>query len=236
MAWFNYGEYVPVAEKRKKAEKQVEKLRNKNKNLAPVIIEGKKIATTWWGTAWCKNLESYADYSNRIGRGRSYVRNGFVVDLQIGEGTVHAKVMGSKLYTTKINIDMLSKTNKENIIKTVGRKIDSIADLVEGKFPKDFEALFLTQKKGLFPSPQEIHMDCSCPDWADMCKHVAAVLYGVGARLDENPLLFFKLRGVDVSAFIKASIDEKLSHMMKNAGRTSGRVLEGVDIGELFGV
>lgn len=236
MSWFSYGDYVPVAEKCKKAEKQVEKLRKKNKDLAPVIIEGRKITDTWWGTAWCKNLESYADFGNRIGRGRSYVRNGFVLDLIINEGVVIAKVMGSKVYTTTIKIDILSKANKDSITKAVGRKIDSVADLVEGKFPKDFAELFLTQKKGLFPSPKEIHMNCSCPDGATMCKHVAAVLYGVGARLDEDPLLFFKLRGVDVSAFIKASIEDKLSNMMKNAGRASDRILEDADLSALFGV
>jgi len=236
MSWFSYGEYVPVAEKRKQAQKEVAKLRKKNSGLSPVVIEGKKIANTWWGTAWCKNLESYADFSNRIGRGRSYVRNGFVLDLKIEEGAIVAKVLGSRIYTTEIEIDILSEANKISITEAVGREIDSVADLVEGKFPKDFEDLFLTQKKGLFPSPREIHMDCSCPDWATMCKHVAAVLYGVGARLDEDPLLFFKLRGLDVSAFIKASIDEKLAHMMKNVGRASDRVLEDVDLGELFGV
>lgn len=236
MSWFSYGEYVPVAEKRKKAEKQLQKLLKKDKNLAPIIIEGRKIATTWWGTAWCKNLESYADYSNRIERGRSYVRNGFVLDLKIDEGVVTAKVFGSDIYTVKIEIDVLSKAKKGRITKAVGRKIESITDLVEGKFPKDFEEIFLTQKEGLFPSPKEIKMDCSCPDWATMCKHVAAVLYGVGARLDEDPLLFFKLRGIDVSTFIKASIEEKISHMMKNAGRTSERILEDADLNELFGV
>jgi len=236
MAWHKYGEYVPVGEKRKKAERQVAKLRKKDKELAPVIIEGRKIASTWWGSAWCKNLESYADFSNRIGRGRSYVRNGSVIDLKIDEGVVVAKVMGSRVYTTTINIDVLSKTNKDSITKAVGRQIESVADLVEGKFPKDFEKVFLTQKKGLFPSPNEIHLDCSCPDWATMCKHVSAVLYGVGARLDKDPLLFFKLRGMDISAFIKASIEEKLSNMMKNAGRASERILEDADLSELFGV
>jgi len=236
MSWFNYGEYVPIAKKREKAEKQLEKLREKNNEINPIIIEGRKIVKTWWGMAWCENLESYADFSNRIGRGQSYVRNGFVLDLKIDEGIVVAKVMGSSMYTATINIDILSKANKDNITQAVGRRIDSVADLVEGKFPEDFRELFLTQKKGLFPSPKEIHMDCSCPDWATMCKHVAAVLYGVGARLDEDPLLFFKLRGLDVSTFIKASIEEKLSHMMKNAGRTSERILEDADLNELFGV
>jgi uncharacterized Zn finger protein len=79
-------------------------------------------------------------------------------------------------------------------------------------------------------------MDCSCPDWADMCKHVAAVLYGVGARLDQDPLLFFVLRGVKVLAFIKASIDEKISSLMKNAGKSTERVINSADISEIFGI
>ncbi|MCL2398704.1 MAG: SWIM zinc finger family protein [Defluviitaleaceae bacterium] len=234
--FFIYGEYVPIAEKKKRAERRIEELKKSDPDLAPIIVEGRKITNTWWGTAWCKNLESYADYSNRIERGRSYARNSFVVDLKIGEGTIIGKVLGSRLYTVEIKIDVLSHSNKENIINTVGRRIDSMADLVEGKFPKDFEELFLTQEKGLFPSPKEIDLDCDCPDWADMCKHVAAVLYGVGVRLDEDPLLFFKLRGVDVNSFIKASIDEKLSHMMKNVGYTTDRVLKDVDLVELFGL
>lgn len=236
MSWFSYGEYVPVSEKKEKAAKQIEKLRKKDPNLSPVIVEGRKITNTWWGNSWCKNLESYADYGNRIGRGRSYAKNGFVIDLKIDEGMIVGKVMGSRTYTSKIKIDVLSESNKENIINAVGRRIDSVADLVEGKFPKDFEELFLTQKKGLFPSPQEIHLDCSCPDWADMCKHVAAVLYGVGVHLDQDPLLFFKLRGVDVTDFIKSSIEEKLAHMMKNAENTTDRVLEDADLTELFGL
>ena len=236
MGWFSYGDYVPVSKKRENAAKQIEKLRKKDANLSPVIIEGRKIAKTWWGAAWCKNLESYADFSNRIGRGSSYVKNGFVVDLRIYEGLVTGKVMGTSLYTIEIKIDLLDEKLKKNIIEMVGRRIDSVSDMIEGKFPEDLGELFLTQKKGLFPSPKEIHMDCSCQDWADMCKHVAAVLYGVGARLDQDPLLFFKLRGVDANAFIKASIDEKISSLMKNAGKTTKRVIKNADLLEIFGV
>ena len=236
MSWYGSRKYVSVSEKRTKAEKQIAKLRKKDPDLAPVTIEGRKISTTWWGTAWCKNLESYADFSNRIGRGSSYVKNGFVVDLKIDKGIITGKVMGSRLYTVNIKIDVLNRENSENIIKAVGRRIDSVADLASGKFPKDFAELFLVQNKGLFPSPKEIHMSCSCPDWAGMCKHVAAVLYGVGARLDQDPLLFFKLRGVDVNSFVRASINEKISLMMKNAKRKTERVMEGVDLWELFGV
>ena len=236
MGWFDYREYVPVAKKKEKADKQIEKLRKKDSNLSPVIIEGRKIAKTWWGEAWCKNLESYADFSNRIGRGSAYVKNGFVVDLKIYEGLVTGRVMGTRLYTVTIEIDLLYEALKRGIIKMVGRRIDSVSDLIDGKFPRELRDLFLTQEKGLFPAPNEIHMKCSCPDWADMCKHVAAVLYGVGARLDQNPLLFFELRGVDVNAFIKASIDDKISVLMKNAGKSTDRVISNADISEIFGV
>jgi uncharacterized Zn finger protein len=236
MGYYGYGEYVSVAEKKAKAQKQIAKLRKKDPHVSPVVIEGRKIAATWWGMAWCTNLESYADYKNRIGRGSAYVKNGFVVDLRIDEGYVTGKVMGSKLYTVKIDIDLLSVNQSDEITKSVGRRIESVADLTVGKFPKELGELFLTQRKGLFPSPREIHMDCSCPDGAGMCKHIAAVLYGVGARLDDDPLLFFKLRGVDVNAFIKASIDDKLSSMLKNAGKKTKRVIKNADIAGIFGV
>ena len=236
MSWYDYGEYVPVSRKKEKALKQIEKLRKKDANLSPVVIEGRKIAKTWWGEAWCKNLESYADLSNRIGRGSAYVKNGFVIDLRIYEGLVTGKVMGTSLYTVEINIDLLDEKLKKNIIETVGRRIESVSDLISGKFPKELGELFLTQKRGIFPAPNEIHKKCSFPDWADMCKHVAAVLYGVGARLDLDPLLFFKLRGVNANAFIKASIDEKIGSLMKNAGKTTERVIIDADISEIFGV
>ena len=236
MGWYDYGEYVPVSRKKEKALKQIEKLRKKDTNLSPVVIEGRKIAKTWWGEAWCKNLESYADLRNRIGRGSAYVKNGFVIDLKIHEGLVTGKVMGTSLYTVEIRIDLLDTKLKESIVEMVGRRIESVSDLINGKFPKELGELFLTQKRGIFPAPNEIHKKCSCPDWADMCKHVAAVLYGVGARLDRDPLLFFKLRGVDANTFIKASIDEKIGSLMKNAGKTTKRVIIDADISEIFGV
>ncbi|MCL2020842.1 MAG: SWIM zinc finger family protein [Betaproteobacteria bacterium] len=236
MGWYGYGDYVSVAEKKEKAKKQLEKLRKKDQELSPIIIEGKKIAKTWWGMAWCKNLESYADYSNRIGRGSAYVKNGFVLDLKIEQGVIRGKVYGSQLYNITIQIDKLDNASKELVTGAIGHKIDSVEDLLSGDFPKEFGEIFLTQRKGLFPSPREIRLKCSCPDWADMCKHVAAVLYGVGARLDSDPLLFFKLRGIDVGEFIKKSIDEKVRNMMKNAGSVTARVLKDADIANIFGI
>lgn len=235
---WEYPRYVSVAEKKEKVAKQAEKLKKKNSNLRPVVIQGNKIAKTWWGIAWNKNLEGYADYANRMGRGRSYVKNGFVLDLQIEEGMVKALVAGSssKPYSITVHIEPLSKDRWDSIVKTCGNKIADMDELAQGRFPRELEAVFLTKGKGLFPSPKEIKFSCSCPDWAYMCKHVAAVLYGIGARLDEEPVLFFKLRSIHVEQLLKKSVEAKMQSMLKNAGTRTGRVIEEADVGQLFGL
>lgn len=239
MGW-GYFEYTPVAKKKADAEKTIAKLRKKNPNITPVIIDGKNIANTWWSISWNKNLESYADYSNRIERGRSYVRNGMVLDLQINTGVVNALVQGSgkSPYKVEIKIAKLSDSAWSKITSQCGSKISNMAELAEGKFPKEFEELFLRQGEGLFPTPKEIELSCSCPDWAYMCKHVAAALYGIGARFDSDPLLFFKLRGIQFEELLKKSVEDKIDNMLKNADKKSSRVIDdnAIDISALFGL
>ena len=203
----------------------------------PIYIEGRKIAKSWWGEAWCKNLELYADYENRIARGKTYVRNGSVIHLAIEGGSVTAKVQGSRSrpYDIKVDIQPISKSDWERIKKICQNKIGSLAELAEGKFPVEFAELFTQKNSGLFPSPREIKFSCSCPDWAYMCKHVAAVLYGIGARFDDDPLLFFTLRGINVNDLIKKSINDKVDNMLKSAGRKTERTLDNVDVCSLFG-
>jgi uncharacterized Zn finger protein len=237
MSWgYDYYKKPSVAQQRAKAQKQLAKLRKTKPDISPVTIEGNKIAKTWWGTAWCKNLERYADFSNRIGRGRSYIKNGFVFDLNISEGLITALISGSSVYTVTIKIDKLPAKKWKPIADSCAKRIDSLAALAEGKFPEEFGEIFMRQGDGLFPSPKEIHMDCSCPDWATMCKHVAAALYAVGARLDTDPLLFFSLRGIDPSELIKKSVDEKMKSLLANAGKKSGRIIADKDIGRIFGI
>jgi len=235
---WGYPEYVPVARKMANVQKTLEKLKKKNPNIRPVVIEGNKTAKTWWGSAWNKNLESYADYSNRIGRGRAYVKNGCVLDLQIDSESVTAIVAGSKRnpYNIKITIAALSTAKWEKITKICGRSIANIDQLVQGKFPKELEELFTQKGDGLFPSPKEIKFSCDCPDWANMCKHVAAVLYGIGARFDEDPTLFFKLRNIEFEALLKKSIETKMENMLKNSEKKTRRVIKNADISGLFGI
>lgn len=203
----------------------------------PVIVVGRTIAKSWWGQAWCNNLESYADYENRIGRGKTYVRAGNVLHLQIEGGKVTAKVQGSRArpYDVTIVIKPINEEKWKKIVSVCGNKIGSLGELAAGSFPQEFAQLFTQREQGLFPSPREIAFGCSCPDSAYMCKHVAAVLYGIGTRLDGDPTLFFTLRGIDVGELIKKSVDEKAKAMLASAGKKTPRTLQTADLRALFG-
>lgn len=238
MSYYGFASYVSVTEKKAKSLKTLSKLKAKNNTIQPITIEGRTLAKSWWGKAWNQNLESYADYSNRIARGRSYVRNNAVLDLKITKGEVKALVQGSssKPYTVTVQIDRLSEEKWNKVIALCNHRIGTLEQLVGGSFPKELEVLFKEKKYGLFPSPKEIHFDCSCPDWASMCKHVAAVLYGIGARLDTYPMLFFELRDIDSMELVKKSMEKKLDNMLKNAGKKSERKIAEKDVFDIFGI
>ncbi len=233
-----YPKYVSAAERKERIEKSLKKLAKKNPNIEPVAIEGRTLVKSWWGKAWNKNLESYADYDNRIGRGKTYVRQGAVLDLKISKGQVVALVQGTraKPYEVIIQINTLSRDKWDQIIIMCNNRIESLEKLIEGKFPKELEILFLEQEYGLFPSPKEIHFNCSCPDWAYMCKHVAAVLYGIGTRLDKDPMLFFTLRDLDGMELVKKSIEKKLGDILENAEKKSKRQISDQDISDIFNI
>ncbi|CAH2605473.1 SWIM-type domain-containing protein (plasmid) [Rhodovastum atsumiense] len=228
-----WAPYVPVAERRRNAERAVAKLRQRGHPVAPVTIAGRLIATTFWGRAWCDNMESYHDYESRLPRGRTYVRNGSVVDLQIAPGRVTAMVSGSELYDVCITIKETSKAQWRRICTDCTGRIDSVVELLQGRFSNGVMERLCRQQGGLFPHPSEIRFSCSCPDHALMCKHVAAVLYGVGARLDHQPELLFRLRGVNEKELV-ASIDTALP--IPDQGPATGRILGTEDVSALFGL
>ena len=235
MSWYSFRPYVSVAERRRKAEAAAKKFAKKSGHaLAPVNLASKKIATTFWGKAWCDNLESYSDFANRLPRGRSYIRNGSVIDLQITRGKVTALVQGSELYRIAIGFSALAPKRWTDFKKRSAGKVTNLLDLLQGRLSKDILADLTAQGTGLFPAPKEIDLDCSCPDWADMCKHVAAALYGVGARLDEQPELFFTLRGVDMQELVTAASDSATAPIATTGGAATA--LTGADLTEIFGV
>lgn len=228
MSYRNWPRYVPVAEKRKKAETALKKLQKKGQKLSPLSLTSKKIATTFWGKAWCDHLESFSDYENRLPRGRTYVRNGYVVHLGINPGEIEAMVQGSSLYKVKISIKEASKQKWQAIVKACSGKIESAFDLLQGKLSKPVMEVITHKHDGLFPQPKEIELSCSCPDWADMCKHVAAVMYGVGAKLDNEPELLFVLRKVDQADLISEATKIPTATARKSKTAVSDQSLQNI--------
>ena len=238
MSYWGFPKYVSVAEKKAKAAKKLKELSKKRPDMKPVALKGSALAHTWWGKAWNRNLEQYADYSNRIGRGRSYVRHGAVLDLQIEPGEVIALVQGSgrNPYSVSVKIRTLKKETWQRMKTACEGTLESFQELLAGNFPKALGEIFICKDSGMFPAPREIKFDCSCPDWADMCKHVAAVLYGVGVRLDEDPKLFFRLRDAGIDELIKQAVAGKVEKLLEKASRKSGRIIEDKDIASVFGI
>lgn len=236
MGWYReWRPYVPVAKRKANSAAFAQKLAKKEKRqLAPVLIAGKKIAATFWGQAWMDNLEHYSDFANRLPRGRTYVRNGSVIDLCIERGLIKAIVSGSEIYRIKVAIDTLSSAAWKQIKRDCAHSIDSLIDLLSGKFDQGVMQRLTRADGGLFPKPNEIKMQCSCPDNATLCKHVAAVMYGVGARLDASPELLFTLRDVDHTDLIQQATSGKNIDRMLATSKPDA--LGSQDLGELFGI
>ena len=226
-----------TAQLRRNSESSQRKAREKGQIMEPVVISGRTIVRSWWGRAWCNNLEQYADFESRLDRGKRYVRTGAVLDLKIQKGKVLAKVQGSRKtpYKVEIRISPLSEEKCQAILEKCGQRIQNLEALAQGNFPAELKELF-TGQDGLFPTPKEISFSCSCPDWALMCKHVAAALYGIGTRLDDQPALFFQLRGIDIDRFLDVAVANKVEAMLENAQTPSDRILQDADLETLFGV
>jgi uncharacterized Zn finger protein len=233
MSDFEWRPYVSVVEKQRRAARELARLKKRGQSVAPVMIEGRTIAKSFWGKSWCTNLERYSDFESRMPRGRTYVRNGSVLDLQIARGEVAAMVAGSSFYKIRITVAPVTAARWKAICRDCAGEINSVVELLQGRLAKGVMDRVCRQGDGLFPSPEEIKLSCSCPDWADMCKHVAAALYGVGARLDERPQLLFELRGVDQNELLAhAGPDLALT----KASPGAANILDNSDVAALFGL
>ena len=229
--YYGFAPYVSVANKKLNAEKLAKKLEKKGGKLTPVSVAGSKLVTTFWGKSWNENLERYRDYENRLPRGRSYLRHGAVIDLKVKDGVIEALVSGSSLYKVNITIKPLKKDRWKDLKKECSGKITSLIGLLQGKLPPSVMEAVTKQGSGLFPEPKDISFDCSCPDYAGICKHCAAAVYGVGVRLDDQPELLFLLRGVDHAELITGAGDAVIAHADDGTG---GIMLD--DIGGIFGI
>ncbi len=240
MSWQDWNEdgdygYVSVDARRRLAAAAAKKLEKKGKKLSPVKVAGRNLTNTFWGQAWCRNLESYSDYESRLPRGRSYARNGAVIDLQIERGVITALVSGQSVYDVKIRISALDKEDWREVKEECLGKVGSLIDLLQGKLAGPVMEIITRKEGGLFPKPKEIRLDCSCPDYADMCKHVAATLYGVGVRLDESPELLFALRAVDHLELI-AETTQNLAKGLTTTAVGAGNTLDDSSLSDIFGI
>lgn len=235
---WGYYKQPTMAEIRAQSARTVAQLRAKGHDIHPVEPRsGRKLASSWWGEAWCDNLEKYADLANRIDRGKRYVRAGAVIDLQVEEGVVRAQVTGTrkKPYNVTVHIAPLSEDAKKRVLEKCANRVEGLDALLDGEFPPELKDLF-TGKNGLFPTSKEISFACSCPDSASVCKHVAASLYGIGARLDDDPLLFFRLRGMDPDDLVAKAVESRVDSMLKNADVKTDRTMDDADLREVFGI
>jgi len=231
--FFGWTPYVPVAQRRANAKAEMEKLKKKKGLIVqPVEISGRKIAASFWGKGWCDHMESFHDYANRLPRGRTYVRNGSVCHLEIKSGSIEAMVSGSQLYNVVVTVAPIAKAKWDAVKYSCAGQIGSLIDLLRGRLASGVMEVVSHRSTGLFPLPGEIRFRCDCPDTAKMCKHIAAVLYGVGARLDHAPEKLFHLRGVnheemvDVTSAIGAATGAK----------SSRRRLAGTGLDDIFGI
>lgn len=233
MSYYGWKPYVPVAARQAKSEKAAAQAKKAGASLTPIAPFRGAMAKTFWGKAWCDNLEHYSDYENRLPRGRTYVRNGSVIDLQITPGQLQAKVMGSSLYTVTASVTVVPQTQWKTICTDCSGSIDSLVELLQGKLSNAVMERICKPGSGLFPSPGEITFNCSCPDWASMCKHVAAVLYGVGARLDKQPEVLFTLRRVDARDLVSQAGTGLPAASKRPA---SGKLLADALLADMFGI
>ena len=231
MSWYEWKPYVSVAERRRQAAREMARLRKAGKKIQPIELDSRTIARSFWGKGWCDHLEAFSDFENRLPRGRTYVRNGSVCHLEIRPGKAEAIVSGSELYNVKISIAKLKPAIWKSVKARCTGQIGSMLELLQGKLSSQVMAVVSDARNGLFPSPAEIKFDCDCPDWAYMCKHVAAVLYGVGARLDDAPELLFTLRGVDPQELISAEIGQPTP-----GTATTGATIDEDQLGAVFGI
>jgi uncharacterized Zn finger protein len=248
MAWFKprprhgrgFFKQPTVAERKARAQAYLRRHdKGAGAGLDPILIEG-ALAATWWGKAWNGNLEGYADYANRMARGRSYVRNGSVLDLRIAPGEVLALVQGSRPqpYKVRIDIETLHAPARKRLAEACAGKLESAEALLDGRFPEDLKEILVSGKYGLFPAPAQIRFSCSCPDWASMCKHVAATLYGVGARLDRDPSIFFILRGMQAEDLVSQVVGRNVEALLESRSVHEAEILDLEDekLGDLFGL
>ena len=186
------------------ATERLETLRADGAVLNPVVNSSRKLAASFWGSAWMKHLARCEAGGLCLAPGRSLLRHGCVLDLNIGPGLIAALVSADELYEVTLRIEPLDDEKLESLRNTCCGRIDSLVSLLEGKVDHAVLEILCAPEDGLLPEPADWHMNCSCPDWAEPCSHAAAAIYAAGVLIDADPMLLFRLRSVDPAALMAA--------------------------------
>jgi hypothetical protein len=229
------GEWRPYISKRKRqalAQGEIRQLKEKGLTPLPVRVGQGPIAGRPWGQAWCKNIECFSDFKSRLPAGRTCLRQNAVIHLEVAAGLVTALVQGDELYRVSVAIQPINLEAWDNLKRQCHGRIGSLLELIQGSLKEDVMALMARSGDGLFPAAFDIDFRCSCPDWAQMCQHVAATLYGVGHRLDQAPELLFTLRGVDAVSLVDGAVDS-LAEDLKPLPEAPW---DDSQLGDLFGI
>lgn len=221
--------YVRVAKRKESAAETAKRLEAEGEILTPAKAHGKAIANSFWGRSWCKAIEGWNDYESRLPAGRSLLKNGGVIDLRIEENLVTAKVVADRLYEVRIFFRKQDEERLAELKKHLTGKLTSLIDLIKGELSDEVITEICSEKYGLFPDYGELKTSCDCLDDAVMCRHAAAALYGIAPRLDDEPELFFTLRGIKAEDFFDSA------EAIRQTGEDTAEIdLE--DLSDTFGI
>lgn len=231
MPWYSESD---LEDAREAVRRKIEKRRARGETMEPFQPpqHRAKIVDTFWGRAWCDNLDACKDYEYRLPRGRNYLRQGNVYNLEIERGVITAEVAGSDLYEVRIAIKPIAEDAWTDVQARCAGETFSLLDLLTGQLGDHVMRVITEPGAGLLPRPQDLKMICSCPDHAGLCKHLAAVLYGVGVLFDRHPELLFQLRGVDPATLVEAAT----SATSETAADPATEVIDDSDLSAIFGI
>lgn len=238
MSWIEYDDFEDRSALSAKVEKALKQRRAAGENLEPVVPASRKnLSTTFWGQAWNRNLVAYSDYESRLPRGRTYLRSGKVLGLQVKAGEITSLVIGTRLYEVQIRIKPLAEEKWVQLQQLLRGKISDVVELLSGELSDDVMRTVTDLEHGLFPSDREIKFSCTCPDAAGLCKHVAATFYAVGCLLDDQPQKLFTLRGLDPTDLI-GTLQDTIAQLTDGSSHSPARAeaLADEDLSALFGI
>ncbi len=222
--------YVRVQKRRTYARDIAAQLERQGEILTPAVAHGKNIANQFWGRAWCHAIDEWQDCAYRLPGGRSLLKNGGVIDLKISRNSVIARVAADQVYDVQLHYRDADPYSVAELRSQCAGKLTGLLDFIQGKLSEEVMQYICNPVYGLFPEYGDFKISCTCLDDAVLCRHAAAALYAVATRLDDEPELFFTLRGIDAKDFFEAE------DILTQTGSNSAEGLSADELSKTFGI